>query len=142
MSFRLTFHRPSSRFGLMSIYGLLALGGLLVARFIPVARWMQPWWGCPLRRTTGVPCMACGLTRAFDWEAHGHFLRAFKLTPLGALAPLAAAALALWGLAVLLARAPVPEVQLDAAASRLVRWSIVAAVLLNWAYMVATRTGA
>lgn len=142
MNLRLSFHRPASRFGLMSIYGLFALGGLAVARWVPVAKIFHPWWGCPLRQTTGVPCLACGLTRAFDWEAHGHFLRAFELTPLGALAPVGAAVLALWGMAVLLLRAPVPDVKLDASASRLFRWSFLALVLANWAYMVATRKGA
>jgi hypothetical protein len=139
---RFAFRRPTSRFGLMSVYGLFALFGLLVARFIPVARIFSPWWGCPLRRTTGVPCMACGLTRAFDWEAHGHFLRAFKLTPLGAIAPVAAAALAAYGLAVIAVRAPVPDIELDATGSRVLRWSIIGLVLANWVYMVATRTAA
>jgi hypothetical protein len=139
---QLTFQRPKQRFGLLSIYGVLAALGLLVARFIPVARWLQPWWGCPLRKATGIPCMACGLTRAFDWEAHGQLARAFVLTPLGALAPLVCAAVAVWGLAVIAVRAPVPDVRLEGREGQLLRWSVVGLVLGNWIYMVLTRTHA
>ena len=139
MTFELQFRRPSQRFGLWSIYGVLGLLALLVARFIPVAVIFKPFWGCALRRTTGIPCMACGLTRAFDWEAHGHFLRAFQLTPLGALAPLCCAAVGLWGLAVLALRAPVPELKLDPRLGKLFRWTVVAMILVNWIYMIATR---
>jgi hypothetical protein len=139
---QLELHRPAQRFGLLSIYGLLAALALLVARFIPVAKIFSPWWGCPLRRATGIPCFGCGLTRAFDWEAHGHVLRAFALTPVGALLPLCFAVIAGWGLLVLVARVPVPEIRLDAAAGRVLRWSLIGAVLANWIYMVLTRKGA
>jgi len=135
----LTFHRPAQRFGLMSVYGVLAAAALGVARFIPIAKWLQPWWGCPLRETTGIPCMACGLTRAFDWEAHGHFARAFALTPVGALLPVGCAVLAVWGLAVLTVRAPVPKLELDGVSARVLRWTVIAAILGNWIYMVLTR---
>ena len=142
MSVALKFERPRGRIGLLSIYGMIAAVGLLIARFVPVAKIFSPWWGCPLRRATGIPCFGCGLTRAFDWEAHGHILRAFALTPFGALLPLGTALVAGWGLAVLVARVPVPVFTLDAAAGRVVRWSLLGAVLVNWLYMVLTRTGA
>lgn len=140
MKLGLSFHRPKDRFNLFTIYGGLGLLALAVARFVPVARWFHPWWGCPLRRATGVPCMGCGLTRAFDWEAHGQLLRAFRLTPLGALAPLVCAAVAVYGLLVALFRAPIPEVTADVQAGRAARVLLVVAVLANWAYMIATRT--
>ncbi|MBS2029808.1 MAG: DUF2752 domain-containing protein [Deltaproteobacteria bacterium] len=139
MTARLTFQRPATRFTLLSIYGLIAAFGLLVARFIPIAKLMQPWWGCPLRRTTGIPCLACGLTRAFDWEAHGHFARAFALTPLGAMAPVVSAIVAAWGIAVLAVRAPQPDVHLDARDWRIIRWALLVSVVGNWVYMVLTR---
>lgn len=136
---QVTWQRPASRFGLVSLYGLLALVALGVARFIPIAVWLQPWWGCPLRRHTGIPCMACGTTRAFDWVTHGRIGEAFALTPLGTTVVLSCALLAVWGLAVIAFRAPLPDVALAPREQRVARLGLVAAVLGNWAWMVATR---
>jgi len=36
---------------------------------------------CLFRRVTGVPCPACGLTRAASLAAHGRFVDAFALHP-------------------------------------------------------------
>jgi hypothetical protein len=138
----LSFRPARGRFNLLTVYGFLAILALGIARFVPVARLFHPWWGCPFRRTTGIPCMGCGLTRAFDWEAHGQVLRAFRLTPLGALAPLLCAGVAVYGILVLLFDVPVPEVKLDASSGRVLRVALVVAVLSNWAYMIATRTRA
>lgn len=141
MKLGLTFQRPRARFNLLTVYAALALLALLVARFVPVARLFHPWWGCPLRRATGIPCMGCGLTRAFDWEAHGHLARAFALTPLGALVPLMCAAVALYGLLALLFQVPIPQVKLDAGAGKALRLGLLGAALANWGYMIATRSG-
>jgi hypothetical protein len=56
---------------------------------------------CPFRAVTGLPCLFCGLTRAFAYAIHGEFAAAFESNPLWWLA---AALVAAQGVA-LLARA-------------------------------------
>lgn len=59
--------------------GLLGLG---VAFFVPVDRL---GWFCPFHRVTGLPCVACGGTRATVAFVHGHLEEALALNPLVAL---------------------------------------------------------
>lgn len=116
--------------------GLCGLVGLLVARFIPVAKWI-PFWGCPLRQTTGWPCPACGLTRVADRVAHLNLPGAWDANPLGTVAAL------LFALAVVVAtlhlvfKLPLPEVTLTDREARAVRVGVVAAVVVNYAFVVA-----
>lgn len=72
---------------------------------------------CPIRRTTGVPCPSCGLTRSWSAVAHGRLGDGFRMHPLGPFAFAAAVALSLtprrW-----LERAPAyPEGSLEAFAA-------------------------
>src|SRR5262245_18046016 len=43
---------------------------------------------CPFRALTGLPCLFCGLTRAFAYATHGEFAAAFESNPLWWLAAL------------------------------------------------------
>jgi hypothetical protein len=138
---RLHWDRPASRWGTLPAFGLLGAIALLVARFIPVAVWFRGFWGCALRRITGIPCPACGLTRAFDYTAHGRFLDAFRTTPLGALVPWLCLILALYSIAIVVARAPIPRLELMPRAGNWMRFGFVALVALNWMYMVLMRPG-
>ena len=47
---------------------------------------------CPFRRLTGLPCPACGATRALLAASRLHFRRAFTLNPILPLAALCLAA--------------------------------------------------
>jgi hypothetical protein len=132
----LTWVRPERRFGTLQIFGLLGLVGLLVARYIPVALLLRGFWGCPLRQHTGIPCLACGLTRAFDYTTHGRFLDALKVTPVGTLVPLVCLVVGLFAVAGALFRAPMPHVQFTETEDRRVRLTIVLAVVGNWVYML------
>ena len=133
----LTWVRPERRFGPLQLFGFAGLLGLLVARYVPVALLLRPFWGCPLRQHTGIPCLACGLTRAFDYTTHGRFLDALKVTPVGTLVPLICLVAGLFALGGLLFRAPLPHLKLTEAEDRRVRLGIVFAVLGNWVYMLA-----
>ena len=47
---------------------------------------------CPFRAITGLPCLFCGLTRAFAYATHGEFAAAYEANPLWWLAALLVAA--------------------------------------------------
>lgn len=132
----LIWHLPARnrRLGFLDSLGMIGLVGLLVARFIPVGK--LPFWKCWLRASTGWPCLGCGLTRAADYLTHGHFLQAFQVNPLGALAYSLLAVLAVAMILHLVFAMPMPEVELTDKEASVVRWSLLVAVVLNYAYVV------
>lgn len=124
-----------------SLLTLLAVGSVLL---LASARWL-PWDQlpgvlCPLRRATGVPCPACGGTRAFVHATHGRFLEALQMNPLAALLVVIAVLLPLWWLLrVSVVRRPV----VVEAGRRLAWWLralVWAALALNGAYLLVTRS--
>ena len=135
----LRIYRPASRaFGPFEWAGALGLALLFPARFVPLARWI-PFWGCNVRRLTGLPCPSCGMTRAFDWFARGRFGDALAISPLGFALATAAAAAGLWLLLSPL-RPPRLAIQL-APKGRRFAWLLAgAAVLANWSWVVAARS--
>ncbi|MFZ5470219.1 MAG: DUF2752 domain-containing protein [Myxococcota bacterium] len=131
----LTWPKPNRSIGFIDALGITGLCGLLIARFVPVAKWI-PFWGCPLRKTTGWPCPGCGLTRAADRLSHGNLLGALEANPLGTLAGLSFALAALLALLHLAFKLPVPEVSFSPKEWRVLRVALVIALLLNWAFVV------
>ena len=123
------------RFGALDALGLIGIGGLLVARFIPVAR-LIPFWGCAFRRMTGWPCPGCGLTRAADFFAHLHWMRALAANPLGTLAALGFAVVAVWTLLHLSLGVPFPDVELDQKEWKRLRNLAIVAFALNYAFVI------
>lgn len=131
----LRFVRPERpRFGPLEMMGAAGLALLLTARFVPLARWM-PWWGCPLRETTGLPCLSCGMTRAFDWLMRGRLLDSFLINPLGFLLALLGAISALYLLLAPL-RPPRPQLAIPAPLPLWVRLGLGGAIAGNWVYLV------
>lgn len=129
--------RKTARFGHPEVFALIGLGSLAVARFVPV---LGLAYTCPLRGLAGIPCATCGMTHAFVHLAHGEVGAAFAASPLGALL-----AASVWLLAALdllrVARGwplPVPSRGLARGAVALG----VAALLANWAWLVARGLGA
>ena len=121
--------------------GILALGG---AALLALARWL-PWERlqvvlCPLRRATGLPCPACGGTRAFVHATHGRFLEAWQMNPLASLLVVVAVLLPLWWLLRMsVVRRPVVVV----AGPRLAWWLRAlawTALAINWIYLLVTRS--
>ena len=65
---------------------LLLIGLLLLAVF-PAAWFIQPYLSdshtiCVFKKTTGLDCLFCGLTRSFSAFVHGDFAAAFKYHPI------------------------------------------------------------
>jgi hypothetical protein len=120
--------------GFVDSMGITGAVGFLVARFIPIAR--LPFWGCALRRTTGWPCLGCGLTRVADRFAHGNLAGAWDANPLGTVAAaLFAFAVVVTVLHLTLA-VPIPRVQVSPRESRWLRIAVIAAVLLNYGFVI------
>jgi len=95
-----------------------------------------PFSLCVFKAVTGVPCMTCGTTRALALLARLDLAGALSMNPLAAagvllLGPWAAADLALLpsGRALVLDLSP--------PAARVARIAVVAAVVLNWVWLVA-----
>jgi hypothetical protein len=95
-----------------------------------------PVFVCVFRAVTGFPCLTCGATRAAARLAFGDLRGALAMNPL---ATVAGMALVPWGLAdlVLLPRGRALVVEAAPPAARVLRVAAVAAVALNWAYLVA-----
>lgn len=102
--------------------------------WIVVAPWLRP---CAFRSLTGIPCPTCGTTRAALALLNLDLAAAFAVNPLAALTGVGfivgGVLAAVW--AVL--RGPVPV--LDRPVVRVLLWSLVAAGLFNWVYLIATR---
>ena len=114
---------------------VLALGALSGAALVPFAPLLAPFVpGCVFHAVTGIPCPACGSTRAVIALAHGDIGRALALNPL------ATTAIVVGGAACVLApfwvalRGPVPIV----APSLRLRVLLVVAIAANWAWLVLT----
>ncbi len=115
--------------------------GLIVTGWL--AAWFIPWQGvfrfrtCPFFNVTGLPCPACGMTRACVFSAHGDLSAALAANPLGP-ALMAASVLALGVLAGLIAtNGPRLRVE-DALRDRpWIRIAAAAILVLNWAGLIA-----
>ena len=135
---QLTWPKPKNEIGLLDILGVMGWVGLLVARYIPVAV-LIPNWGCLFKKLTGIPCPGCGLTRTADHFAHFHFQNAFLSNPLGGVAALFFAVLAVWVVLRVLFRVPYPSVTLSQREWNVVKVLALAALVLNYAYVIVSQ---
>jgi Protein of unknown function (DUF2752) len=128
----LTRREGGRRFGHAEVFAAIGALSFLVARFVPV---LGLPFTCPLRALAGIPCATCGMTHAFVHLAHGELARAVAASPLGALLAAGAWLYAGLDLARVAAGAPLPAP--SARALRAVAACGVAALLANWAYLLA-----
>jgi hypothetical protein len=126
-----THRSPARRFGHLDVFAAIAALSFLVARFLPV---LALPYTCPARGLLGLPCATCGMTHAFVALAHGDLAGALHASPLGAALAAAAWGLALLDLARLALGRPVPAV--PAGALRLATGAGVAALIVNWAWLL------
>ena len=97
-----------------------------------------PWPGCAFHDLTGVPCLTCGATRSAVEFLHGHFHAALLFNPLVFASLWAMLLFDLYAFAVLATRAPRLRVRDWTGTEKgLLRVLVVAAVLSNWAYLLA-----
>jgi hypothetical protein len=117
--------------------GAIFLGlGLVAAAAVSLLPLAQlPVSFCFFKAMTGLPCMTCGTTRALARLAAADPAGALAMNPLATLAGLAVVP---WGIAdlVLLARGRALVLEVSGRAARLLRFGAVAAVLVNWVYLL------
>jgi hypothetical protein len=120
------------RFGHPEVFALIGALSFLVARFVPV---LGLPFTCPLKGLAGIPCATCGMTHAFVHLAHGEVGLALASSPLGA--ALAGAAWLYAALDALRVAAGAPFPVLAAGPLRAAVAAGVAALLANWAWLLA-----
>lgn len=137
---QISWSRRPGPFILLDALALTGAVGFLLARFVPVAQWV-PFWGCPLRRATGIPCPGCGLTRAAERLAHFQLGRALDANPLGALLGIFFALCVIWAVVQRVFDAPLPNLTLGPTEARRARLALFVALGLNYAWALARNVG-
>ncbi len=115
------------------IYGGLGIIILLVARFLPLPGIPAL---CPLKTVTGIPCPACGSTRAFIHLSHLDFSGAFVMNPLISISMILGAVFFLYSIASFFFRSLSLEVKFEEKEKTKLRIGIILALTLNWIYLI------
>jgi hypothetical protein len=104
------------------------------------AAWLTiglPWPRCIFREITSLPCVTCGMTRCAIQFFHAHFLAALKWNPLVFMALCSVTAFDLYAFAMLATRGPRLRICLyNQTAKTFVRGAVIAALVLNWVYLL------
>jgi hypothetical protein len=119
-------------------YELVWLGASLVSLGMAVA-WFTlglPWPVCVFHQLTGLPCLTCGMTRCGIEFFHGHLLAALKWNPLIFALLWGVIAFDLYAFTAIALRRPRLRIRFRQAEKKYVRGLIVAALALNWFYLV------
>ncbi len=113
--------------------GLGAAGAALLAAaaVLPIDAPPLSLFVCPFRAATGLPCLACGCTHAFQFFVRGQLAAATLASPLGMLLALACAIHLLWTLL----RLAGLRYALHVSVTRRVRWAAAVALAANWVFL-------
>jgi hypothetical protein len=91
---------------------------------------------CPFHHFTGLPCPTCGVTRCLRAVFHRDWTTATTINPLAFLGLGAIVLYDLYAASVLLWRWPRLRLDRTARLGRLARYTTIAALLINWAWLV------
>lgn len=114
------------------IWGMSAVSAVLLAPLWPRLLPLLP--RCAFHRLTGHPCPTCGTTRAALALVHGHVIDAISYNPLIVILGFSFMAGAF--IAPFWAQARLPLPVIPRTAWRLLRIAAIAAILVNWAYLL------
>ena len=114
--------------------------GVSVCSFAVASCWFVlglPWPRCVFHDLTGLPCLTCGLTRCAVALFHGDLSGAVRWNPLMFFTFCAVAMFDLYALAALALRTPrLRLIFRSERAKNSIRYVAIAAVLLNWTYLL------
>jgi hypothetical protein len=114
--------------------------GVSLASLGLAAVWLTiglPWPRCIFHEITSLPCVTCGMTRCGIQFFHAHFLAALKWNPLVFMALCSVTAFDLYAFATLATRGPRLRICFyNQAAKTFVRGAVIAALVLNWIYLL------
>ena len=114
--------------------------GVSLASLGLAAAWLTiglPWPRCIFHEITSLPCVTCGMTRCGIQFFHAHFLAALKWNPLVFMALCSVTAFDLYAFATLATRAPRLRICFyNQTAKTFVRGAVIAALVLNWIYLL------
>ncbi|SRR6266403_2511535 len=119
-------------------YELVWLSTSLVSLGMAVA-WFTlglPWPLCVFHQLTGLPCLTCGMTRCGIEFFHGHLLAALKWNPLIFALLWGVIAFDLYAFTAIALRRPRLRILFRQAEKKYARGVLVAALALNWFYLV------
>jgi hypothetical protein len=125
---------PQGQLPLGAIFGGITLAATVAVGVLHLDR--LGFAMCFFKVGTGLPCPACGSTRALGRLFEMDFAGAFAMNPLAAAAALVLVPWAVADLA-LLTRGRALDAEIGPGAGRGLRIAAVAAVALNWAWLVA-----
>jgi hypothetical protein len=117
-----------------AILAACAVVAVVMVAWLPLSR--LPFSLCVFKAVTGVPCLTCGTTRTLALLARLDVLGALAMNPLVAAGLLALVPWAAADLALMPGRRAL-VLELSPAAGRAARIAVMAAVVLNWVWLVA-----
>lgn len=122
---------------------LVLVGAVVLLSFLlPTLRSHHTWIDIPciFYKVTGIPCLACGLTRSYVFSAHGNLSAAFNMHLLGPLMFFATCAVGAY-----LASSVIFGYRIRYTLSnswrRLAFWSVLGIFLVNWGIKLAFMQG-
>lgn len=121
------------------LWGALLLVLFAAAWALPFWRQSLPFYFCPFKQLTGLPCVLCGGTRTLCALTRGRWGVAFGLNPLAALAGLLGALYALYAAGAVATgrRLRLSPAGASGRARLIFLLAAAAAVAANWAYLIA-----
>lgn len=114
------------------VFAVMGLGAFAAAAIFPFHKLPTM---CGFKRVTDHPCLACGMTRSWVHVIHGRLEAALWQNPLGSLLFGVAVAAILYQVIRRLGGAPALRLRTSPAEAWGIRGVIVAAILVNWAYV-------